>query len=132
MKEQGSILNVLFLCAISLIVLASIGITAKEYWYDKEYPVLTEGACDPETETCFYRSCFEEEDYCPPNELEYYRQFVVSAKDFSTCSDNSCLTECVAGRITCEERRCGENEEDECVGPPEWRNQTQSWLRTNF
>lgn len=117
MKEEGSLLNVLFLSAISLIVLVAIGVTAKVYWYDKDYPVLTEASCNPETETCFYRSCFEEEDYCPPNQLEYYRQFLVSAKNFTSCYDNSCLIRCTEGSIECEERVCGESEEDECVGP---------------
>jgi hypothetical protein len=117
MKDVGSIYNVFFLSAISLTVLVAIGVTANKYWFDKEYPFLTEASCNPETENCFYRSCFEEGDYCPPNQFEHYRQFIVSAKDFPICLDNYCLEECITGVIACEERKCGEREEDECVGP---------------
>ena len=49
--------------------------------------------CDPTSQTCFSRDCSEGD--CPPNNLENYRQFTIRARDFSRCSDNSCLKECL-------------------------------------
>lgn len=107
----------LFLAAIALSILAVISITAYSFLYLKNYDFVTEAECNPETETCFYRDC-SEEDACPPNSLESYRVFTTSALDFKTCLTNSCLRKCINGEIQCEEQICGESEEDVCSEQP--------------
>lgn len=109
--------DVFFLFILGIAVLVSIGATAYKFLYINDYTVSLEAACDSVTETCFYRDCQDGETYCPPNELEYYRIFEVSARDFKQCADNSCLAECTNDSISCEEIVCGESEEDLCSEP---------------
>ena len=102
---------VLWLVSLSfLVVLLSTGYI---FLVRKDYNFYLEAYCNPETTTCFTRDC-SEPDSCPPNNLEDYRVFYVKAKDFNKCSDNSCLTECSSGQISCEEVVCGEEPSDEC------------------
>jgi len=101
----------IFLWVIFLSVVAVIAATAYRFLWVKDYVFIVEAACDPAVEVCFYRDC---DDYCPPNGLEYYRVFEVSAADFSTCSDNSCSRECMSGSIACSEVLCDAEAEDEC------------------
>ena len=111
--------DVLFLIILGIAVLVSIGATAYKFLYINDYTVSLEAVCDSVTETCFYRNCQDGETYCPPNELEYYRIFEVSAHDFKQCADNSCLAEGTSSSIVCEEIVCGESEEDLCSEPIE-------------
>ncbi len=102
------------LWAISLSVVAVILSTAYLFLVLKNYDFVVEASCDPAAEEgCFYRDCSTGE--CPPNELEYYRVFLVSAKDFDSCSDNSCLKECTEGSIRCEEVTCDAEAGDDCT-----------------
>jgi len=111
MDRSGTLL----LSLILLLTVAVFGATAWLFFVDKQYDFYVEAACDPSTETCFYRDCSDEEVYCPPNGLQEYKVFYVSAHDFETCADNSCKNECESGSIPCEELMCGEAEEDECA-----------------
>lgn len=105
------------LSLISLSVLAVLGVTGWMFLVEERYDFVVEAACDPATETCFYRECSDLSNLgdCPPNGLENYKIYVLNAADFYSCEDNSCAHECRTGTIKCEEVLCGENEEDECA-----------------
>lgn len=99
----------LLLGSIVLVVVA----TGYKFLINKDYDFVVEAVCDPSVQTCFNRDCSEGD--CPPNELEDYRQFIISASDFSKCSDNSCLEECLSKAISCEEIMCDEGAGDICT-----------------
>lgn len=102
-----------FFATISLLVVVAVCATAYLFLVKEDYAFVVEAPCDPAQNTCFTRDCSGGE--CPPNELEQYRVFAVSAHDFPVCADNSCLQECTSGAIECVEYVCGESEEDECT-----------------
>ena len=101
-----------FFVIISLLVLGAIASTAYLFYYQKSYDFVVEAPCDPTVHTCFYRDCEFEE--CPPNGYDSYRILTMSASDFDTCADETCLAECSSGVIECSEIVCGESEEDVC------------------
>jgi hypothetical protein len=103
----------IFLWILALSVVAVIAATAYKFLFAKDYDFVLEAPCDPSTNTCFTRDCSNPDD-CPPNGLENYRIFNVKASDFGKCADNSCLNECLSGKISCTETKCGESEEDAC------------------
>ncbi len=102
-----------FLATISLLTIAAISATTYTFLINKDYDFIVEAPCDPAQEMCFSRDCSGGE--CPPNELEHYRIFTVSAEDFQRCTDDSCLQECTNQTIACTELVCGESEDDECA-----------------
>lgn len=108
MEKSSKIL----LWVISLSVVAVILSTGYKFLIQKDYDFIVEAACDPLAEACFYRDCSEGD--CPPNELEYYKTFLVPASDFPRCSDNSCAPECSSETIACEEIICDEAEGEDC------------------
>lgn len=57
--------------------------------------------CDPDSDTCQYRPCDKDSSKCLPNKLSYYKSYIVKAKDFKKCRDNTCLNECASGLIQC-------------------------------
>ncbi len=64
------------------------------FYFQKNYTILVEESCDPNTTQCFYRNCEQEE--CPPNELEYYSQYTIEASNFDVCrKTDSCNIESV-------------------------------------
>jgi len=97
-------------------IASAIGITGWMYFVQKDFPFVVEAACDPDAERCFYRACSDTSNTgdCPPNALEYYKIYTITAHDFGSCRDNSCAPECAAGSIECEQWECGESEEDIC------------------
>ncbi len=105
--------NKIFLTVITFSVIVIIFITGYRFLWLKDYNFIVEAECNPSSENCFYRDCSNEDD-CPPNGLENYRVFEVLAPDFPKCSDNSCVSECVTGEVSCREIMCGDLEEDEC------------------
>ena len=104
----------LLLSLVLLLLVVTFAATAWPFLYDKQYVFLVEAECNPATETCFYRDCSNPDD-CPPNGLEEYKTYTVSANEFEMCTDNSCAAECASGVISCEEIVCGASEEDECA-----------------
>ncbi len=108
--------NKIFLWLVALSVVVVILSTAYKFTLQKNYDFVVEASCDPTSEVCFYRDCNEEE--CPPNGLEYYKTMLVSAADFSKCSDNSCTIQCTENKISCQEVVCGESENDTCFSNP--------------
>lgn len=74
---------------------------------------MVEAECDPSESICYYRDCSTGE--CPPNEFEYYQVFMVEAKDFENCSDETCGAECREGSIACEEIVCDPEMGEDCT-----------------
>lgn len=101
---------ILFLLFLSIFVV--IAGDAYKFLIRKDYNFSVETECNPDTENCFYRDCTNPDD-CPPNGLENYRLFNISATDFKKCTTESC-NECKTGELMCQEIVCGEDEEDEC------------------
>lgn len=96
-----------------LMVVSAIASNYFIFYHEKNYEFLVEAPCDPLTNTCFVRSC-ENADDCPPNQLSEYRIFTLAARDFDSCSNNSCLDECESGALSCTEIMCGQSEDDTC------------------
>jgi hypothetical protein len=105
--------NKIFLSVISLSVLVVLCMAAYKFFWLGNYNFIVEAECDPSSKNCFYRDCSLEE--CPPNGIESYSMFKVSAADFSMCTDDSCLSECVAGTVSCQEISCDETSGDICL-----------------
>jgi hypothetical protein len=106
----------ILLFIISITVIAVVIATAYKFVIKKDYLISIETQCNTETETCFYRDCSNSDD-CPPNQLEYYKVVTLSAADIDGCLEDSCVSACASGSISCEELSCGESDEDECVSP---------------
>lgn len=99
---------------ITLSVIIVVAATSYRFLYARDYAFTVEAACDGESSICFYRDCSVESD-CPVNNLENYKIYSISAKDFSNCSDNSCAKECSDGSIVCEETICSVEGGDDCT-----------------
>ena len=109
MKRTDKIFVFLLVVTVLVVILGSF----YNLFLSKKYEFIVEAACDPTTENCFYRDC-SEEDACPPNGLEYFRTYNISADKFGGCSDNSCSEICMNDSSACVETICGETEEDMC------------------
>lgn len=72
----------------------------KKFVLDRDFFYVVEVPCDPQKETCLYRDCSTDE--CPPNQLNDYKRYKISARDFSICRSESCYLECEARKIMCE------------------------------
>lgn len=105
--------NKVILGIVSLSVIAAIVVTGYRFFWEKDYQFVVEAACDPSMDICFTRSCDNASD-CPPNKLEQYKIFEISAADFEVCSDDSCSRECETGVLSCVERLCSVESGDEC------------------
>lgn len=95
--KKQKLVNYLFFASIIVAFLFSF----YHYYYTKNFDYIVESPCDPEVETCGFRDCENDPDVCLPNELTYYKMYVVKAYDFPKCENNSCETECESGEIKC-------------------------------
>lgn len=102
--------NTVIVWILAILFLLAIGSNFYHYYYTKNYDYIVETSCDPETEKCFSRDC--EAGDCPPNNLAFYKNYVVKAYDFPKCTTNSCKIRCETGEIECLEISCEET--DEC------------------
>lgn len=100
----------IFILVVAL-VLAAVVNNFYIFYIQKNYEFIVESPCNLTAESCFIRSCGDEE--CPPNELSHYRMFAIKARDFGKCRDNSCFSECSSGLIECKEIMC--SEDDACT-----------------
>lgn len=105
--------SLLLRLTLIIIVLAPIASAFYKYFFTKNYDFIIEAPCNLEIQKCFIRDCTNSED-CPPNKLSSFRKFLIAAKDFRKCKDDSCLKECVSNLITCTEIKCGEGRDDVC------------------
>ncbi len=107
--RSNKVLSTIFI----LTVIAALAACFHRYYYSKNYTYLVEASCDPSLEPCFVRDCSNPDD-CPPNQLSFYSQFEVKARDFDECTTNSCERECKSGLIECTIVECTLDSADEC------------------
>ena len=88
------------------------------FYLKKDYDFIVETKCNPEIETCFYRDCTNPDD-CPPNNLSYYNEYTLRAKDFKVCVNEDCTEACTTGIINCVKTECTDSniEDGTCVVP---------------
>jgi hypothetical protein len=115
-KKHNAFLNILGLSCIAIII-----VSFYFFYFKKDYDFIVETSCDHESETCFFQDCSIEGN-CPPNNLTYYNEYTISAKDFSACTNEDCTQACKEGNIECVKTECTDSdlEEGTCVAsePP--------------
>jgi len=89
------------------------------FYFKKNYDFFVEIKCNPETDTCFYRDCENNPDICPPNNLSYYSQYTIKAKDFKNCVNEDCTEACNTNLIQCVKTECTEDDINNgiCIEP---------------
>ncbi|MBP9715627.1 MAG: hypothetical protein KBD48_00335 [Candidatus Pacebacteria bacterium] len=88
------------------------------FYFKKDYNFIVETACDNTKETCFYRDCSIDGE-CPPNNLSYYNQYTIKARDFSACVNEDCTSAIQSGAVQGEKTECTEEDitNEVCVAP---------------
>ncbi len=98
---------------------AAMLITAARGFYviyiEKNYPYLVEVSCNPGKEECIQRDCSNADD-CPPNQLQFYKEFTLSAKDFLQC-EGTCEEFCAQNPESCRQTDCSSDALNTCIGP---------------
>ncbi|MBP6911681.1 MAG: hypothetical protein KBB88_00550 [Candidatus Pacebacteria bacterium] len=116
--ETKKNINIFFSTMLQTLIILTILMVIFTTWFHfyktKHFQFIVEAPCDINTDTCYIRSCTDEGNYCPPNSLQSYRVFQINASDFDTCTENSCLTECLSGSIACTELLCEEDNVTSC------------------
>ncbi len=80
------------------------------FYFKKDFNFIVETSCDITKEECFVRDCTNP-DNCPPNGLEEFKRYSLSAKDFKYCKLQDCSGVCGDGTIECRSIECNENED---------------------
>jgi hypothetical protein len=114
-KKKSSnvrLLTVFLLCIASVLV-----VNYRHFFVEKNYQYLVEAPCDSSQETCFVRDCAESPDECGVNTFSPYKEYYLSARDFSVCGTTACATECTMGEIACEPIECDATAGDSCESP---------------
>ncbi len=118
MPEEDKKTHNLFLYALLISCLAVIVISFYFFYYKKDYNFIVQTKCDNTKEKCFYRDCSVEGD-CPPNNLSYYKEYTIKAKDFNKCTNEDCTEACANEVINCVKTECSEDQliAGSCVAP---------------
>ncbi len=106
-----------FLFSLFITFIAVILSTAYIFFIRSDYSYFVEAACDPETTSCYYRDC-SEEDACYEYQEEIYKLYEIKATEFKKCGGLACAEQCELGALECTEIPC-EAEEEECYIPEE-------------
>jgi hypothetical protein len=119
-----------FLFSLFITFIAVIISTAYIFFIKNDYSYLIEASCDPETTTCFYRDC-SEEDSCYEYQEEIYKNYRIKATEFEKCGGLSCAEQCESGAIVCSEIVCDPAGEEDCyTNDDEYENGNQGELDT--
>ena len=112
-KVRTDFMYILLICCLCVIAAAFY-----RFYFLKEFDYIVETTCDPETQECFYRDCSVEGE-CPPNNLSYYSQYVIRAKDFNLCENEDCTEVCINGKFICSQIQCTQDDIDSgiCLTP---------------
>lgn len=102
-----------FLFSLFITFVAVIISTAYIFFVTNEHDYVIEASCDPETTTCFYRDC-SEEDACYEYQEEIYKLYSIDSDEFKKCGGLACAEQCLSGAIECLEIACDPEGEDEC------------------
>lgn len=113
-KGHGARSSVIAWILFGLVMLGFL-VSVYRYAVSNDYNLIVEASCNPLFEECYVRDC--EVDGCPPNNLAEFKTFIVSARTFPLCSDNSCANICTTGHAQCVEILCSEQEDYACEGP---------------
>jgi len=105
-KKESNFFVYVLLVGVFLVIITSF----YSFYFKKNYDFFVETMCNPEIETCFFRDCENNPDECPPNNLSYYNQYTIKAKDFSACKNEDCKEVCELGLIKCTKTECTEND----------------------
>lgn len=109
-KDEGEKNHNIFFNILLAGVLITIITSFYSFYYKKNYDFFVETKCNPEMEACFYRDCEGDPELCPPNNLSYYNQYTIKAKDFRLCPNEDCTSTCESGVIACEKTECTEDD----------------------
>ena len=110
MPEDNKKNRNVFVSILSASVVVVIAVSFYSFYYKKNYDFYIETNCDPTTETCFYRNCELTPDDCPPNNLSYYNQYIIKARDFDRyCENEDCTEVCKSGTVKCTKIECTED-----------------------
>ncbi len=107
--------KVIGLLVFTIVGLSLVILTAySKYIYAKDFTFLIEATCNPEQQSCFVRDC---EEYCPPNQLEIYSAYEISAADYDKCTTNGCENICQneTTKNLCIEISCNAENGDDCT-----------------
>ena len=112
---EGSTKNFIFWLILILFILGSIGATFYRIVILKDYQIMAETPCDPDTEKCFVRQiepepCAEGDTAClanpPVTETDYYKIIEKKASSIEACEQTEEKANCG------EALTCAEGEED--------------------
>lgn len=119
----------IFFLVFGLILVGSIAFTYWKIVVNRDYLVLAEASCDPETEACFVYECDPEEEECtgdPEEDISYYAKIKKKAFNFPDCSGEECPDlVCEEGETDCEIILCTEDNAEEwetCNDPEEYES----------
>lgn len=128
--NKSTTANKIFYLILTLLILGSIGATFYRIVIVKDYQIVAETSCDPQTETgCYEWICDPaEDDTCPDAEedrISYYKYISKKAQNIFLCEQTEeklgCDEElaCVEGEEDCEYTYCDPDTvgEDESCAP---------------
>jgi hypothetical protein len=118
MNEKDERKHNIFLYVLFGGVLIAVASSFYFFYFKKDYNFIIETKCNPEMETCFYRDCENSLDGCPPNNLSYYNQYTIKARDFNACENEDCTFACITRVINCIKIECTQEDINNrvCVG----------------
>jgi len=118
MNEKDERKHNIFLYVLFGGVLIAVASSFYFFYFKKDYNFIIETKCNPEMETCFYRDCENSLDGCPPNNLSYYNQYTIKARDFNACENEDCTFACTTRVINCIKIECTQEDINNrvCVG----------------
>jgi len=119
MKNEQKKLNIkskIFYIIFFLLIVISIGLTFVRYVVLKNYQILAETSCNPQTEKCFVKTCDPADDStCSVNEADrttYYKLISKNASSIYACENTvekiGCSTEltCTQNEKNCSYTYC--------------------------
>lgn len=118
----------IFFIVFALLIAGSVAMTYWRIVVKRDYLVLAQTACDPETEACFVYECDPETEECtgdPEEDTSYYAKIKKKAFNFPQCEEGECPDPvCDEGEEDCEVILCTEETAEEwesCNNPEEYR-----------
>ncbi len=117
----------IFFLVFFLLIAGSVAVTYWRIVVERDYLVLAETSCDPETEACFVYECDPEAEECtgdPEEDTSYYAKIKKKAFNFPDCGEEGCEDPiCEEGEADCEVILCTEENKEEwesCNNPEEY------------
>lgn len=114
-ENKNNFFIYMLLFSIITVVISSFYI----FYIKNDYNFFIEVKCDSLNETCFFRDCENNKEICPPNNLSYYNQYIINAKDFEKCLHGDCFDACNSKIIKCLHIKCTDDDINNgiCLNP---------------